>query len=98
MHYSEKFPEPSQTSRVELFEKIVNSFQPLTIFVKIVWICHEYACVIFLMKSFNLNSFHSDFRINGWCVKVFVSVMHEIYSAFDCCASLETWRGFTDTS
>ena len=44
---SEAYSEPSQTSKIELFEKVVNGFQPLTIFEKSsildVWQGSEYA-------------------------------------------------------
>ena len=32
--YREVYPEPSETSKMKIFEKLVNDFQPLTIFDK----------------------------------------------------------------
>ena len=44
---SKVYPEPCQTSKMELFAKIINSFQPLTIILKSfildVWHGYEYA-------------------------------------------------------
>ena len=35
---TEAYSEPCQTSKMELFEKKVNSFQPLTIFARILFL------------------------------------------------------------
>ena len=49
LHLAEAYSEPSQTSKMELCVKLVNSLQPLTLFLKNsildVWLGCEYASI-----------------------------------------------------
>ena len=45
-----------------------------------------------------LNPCHSGFKKNDSCINQFVSITHEIYSAFDCNSSLEVRGVFLDLS
>ena len=46
--FIEADPEPSQTSKIELFAELFNYFKSLTVFAEtfilVVWLCSEYAC------------------------------------------------------
>ena len=60
--YSKVYSEPSQVSEMKLFEKIVNSWKPLTIFsessILCVWLGSAYAFGIVVL--FKCSNFHSE--------------------------------------
>ena len=57
--------EPSQTSKMELFVKMLNDWKPLTIFVKSfildVWLGCEYTCEMFWYFAITLSRFVKHF-------------------------------------
>ena len=45
----------------------------------------------FLEENNLLNSNQSSFRLNDSCDSQLISIVHDIYSLFDCYPSLEVW-------
>ena len=82
---AETYSEPSQTSKMEFFAKIINSWKPLTIFAKCFILdtrqCSEYAPALDLTRLDNVRDLFS-LSLNS--LQTYSSLLHLIKVALTC--------------
>ena len=81
--YPETYSETSQTSKMKLFAKIVNGFQPLTILAKSssleVWQGSEYASITYSIKSTKMTLEQCSWTF----LRIFITKFKNIFAYMD---------------